>query len=290
MGTEGSLVHLSDGARLYVKILGDNDRSKQLVVALHGGPGVSDHRETEASFQFLSSRFRVLVYDARGSGRSDPKGPYTHDRWAADIDELRIWAGSEPIILAGGSYGGYVALEYAIKYPSHVSALILRDTSTFGLKSTMYCLKSSLTSPGMKVDADRQYRTWAGCLRNNDDLQASFNEVLPIFASERTGSEPAPIASDSGQLRLHYETHNFAMSYNMPRFDVRPRLGDISAPTLIVVGRHDLVAPVQFSEEMHNLMPNSQLAVFEKSGHNPTAEEPDAFQHRVTQFLDHFRL
>lgn len=87
--TEGSLVQLRDGARLYVKILGDNDKSKQLVVVLHGGPGVADHREPEASFGFLSSRFRVLVYDARGSGRSDLKGPYTHDRWAADIDELR---------------------------------------------------------------------------------------------------------------------------------------------------------------------------------------------------------
>lgn len=84
-----SLVPLKDGARLQVKVLGDDDKSKSLVIALHGAPGISDHREPEASFGFLASRFRVLVYDARGSGRSDLKGPYTHDRWAADVDELR---------------------------------------------------------------------------------------------------------------------------------------------------------------------------------------------------------
>lgn len=88
-GSEGTLVQLSDGARLFVRELGDGDRSKQLVIALHGGPGLSDHRESEASFGFLAPRFRVLVCDARGSGMSDLKGPFTHERWAADVDELR---------------------------------------------------------------------------------------------------------------------------------------------------------------------------------------------------------
>ncbi|OAA44995.1 alpha/beta hydrolase fold protein [Metarhizium rileyi] len=289
-GTQGSLVQLSDGARLYVKILGDNDRSKQLLVVIHGAPGVSDHRESEASFEFLSSRFRVLVYDARGSGRSDPKGPYTHARWAADVDELRIWAGSEPIILAGASYGGHVALEYAINYPKSISAIILQDTSASGPQSTMYGLKSSLTSPRIKVDADRQYRAWTGTLRDNDDLQASLAEIHPILASEKSTGEPLPRTIDPGKLRLRYETYNFAIGYNQPRFDVRPKLADISAPTLILVGRHDLISPVPFSEELYRLMPNSQLTVFQDSGHNPAMEEPEAFQRRLIQFLDNFRL
>lgn len=85
----GQFVRLSDGARLRVKMLGGGDRTKPLVVALHGAQGVSDHREPLRSFGFLAPRFRVLVYDARGSGDSDAKGPFTHERWAADVDELR---------------------------------------------------------------------------------------------------------------------------------------------------------------------------------------------------------
>jgi len=82
-------VTLSDGATLQVKLLGADDQTKPLLIALHGAQGVSDHREPLRSFGFLSSRFRLLVYDARGSGRSDDKEPFTHQRWAADVDELR---------------------------------------------------------------------------------------------------------------------------------------------------------------------------------------------------------
>ncbi|KAG5935356.1 hypothetical protein E4U53_000449 [Claviceps sorghi] len=287
---EGSLVQLRDGARLYLKELGDGDRSKQLVIALHGAPGISDHREAEASFGFLTPRFRVIVFDARGSGRSDLKGPYTHDRWAADIDELRIRAGSEPIILAAGSYGGFIALEYAIKYPNYVSALVLRDTWACGSKGAMYSLKSSLTCPRIKVDADRQYRTWTGTLKDNNDLRAAFLELLPMYSSETASLASIPETMELERLHLHYETHNFAMSYNQPRFDLRPRLGEISTPTLILVGRHDLIAPVHFSEEIHGLMQNSQLTVFENSGHSPPVDEPEAFQKRVMEFLDYFKL
>ncbi|KAG5982271.1 hypothetical protein E4U55_002130 [Claviceps digitariae] len=287
---EGSLVQLRDGARLYLKELGDGDKSKQLVIALHGAPGVSDHREAEASFGFLTSRFRVIVFDARGSGRSDLKGPYTHDRWAADVDELRIRAGSEPIILAAGSFGGFIALEYAIKYPSYVSALILCDTWACGSKGALYSLKSSLTCPRLTVDAERQYRAWTGTLKNNNDLRAAFLELLPIYTPGAASFPSNPEIVELDNLHLHYETHNFAMSYNQPRFDLRSRLGEISTPTLILVGRHDFIAPVQFSEEIHGLMQNSQLTVFESSGHSPPMDEPEAFQNRVIGFLDYFKL
>ncbi|KAK2596804.1 hypothetical protein QQS21_006133 [Conoideocrella luteorostrata] len=283
-GGGGGLVALRDGARLFVKELGDGDRSKQLVIALHGSPGVSDHREPESAFGFLTSRYRVLVYDARGSGRSDLKGPYTHHRWTADIDELRIRAGSEPIILAGAAYGGFVALEYAIKYPSYVSALILRDTWASGPKGTMYALKASLTCPDLEVDPDRQYRAWTGTLHSNDDLRAALREILPACPLVQADGE-------DGKLQLHYETHNFAMSYNQPRFDVRPSIREVYMPTLILAGRRHPTIPVQFSDEMHRLMPNSQLTVFEDAGRlDLPAEEPVAFQERVHKFLEHFRL
>lgn len=99
-------VQVSDGARLRVRYLGyedtdggnrgdggghdtDGHRTRPLVIALHGAPGLSDHREPETSFGFLTRRFRLLVYDARGSGESDTKGPFTHERWVADLEELR---------------------------------------------------------------------------------------------------------------------------------------------------------------------------------------------------------
>jgi proline iminopeptidase len=79
-------VILSNGAKIYAKLLGNGDQSKPLLIVLHGAPGLPTHVEPETSFGFLQSRFRVLIYDARGSGVSDKKKPYTNARWAQDVD------------------------------------------------------------------------------------------------------------------------------------------------------------------------------------------------------------
>jgi proline iminopeptidase len=88
--TTTSTVQMEDGVNLHIKVIGDEpNTSKPLFIALHGAPGLSTHAEPEAAFSFLSDTFRVLVFDARGSGASDMTGPYTHDRWIKDIENLR---------------------------------------------------------------------------------------------------------------------------------------------------------------------------------------------------------
>jgi len=88
--TTTSTVQMEDGVNLHVKIIGDKPNSKKpLLIALHGAPGLSTHAEPEAAFEFLADVFRVLIFDARGSGASDKKGPYTHERWIGDIENLR---------------------------------------------------------------------------------------------------------------------------------------------------------------------------------------------------------
>lgn len=91
-------IKLSDGTDLFVKLFGEQSSKKPLLIALHGAPGLSSHQEPEGSYSFLISRFRVLVYDARGSGVSDLKPPYTHERWIQDVEELRyaISIGNKP--------------------------------------------------------------------------------------------------------------------------------------------------------------------------------------------------
>lgn len=154
----------------------------------------------------------------------------------------------------------------------------------------MYSLKASLTSPRVHVDPERQYRAWTGTLKSNEDLEAAFSEIQPMYRPERPANSQPAKPLDPSNFVFHYETHNFAMSYNQPRFDVRQKLGDVSAPTLILVGRHDPIMPVEFSQEIHETMQNSELAIFENSGHSPPTDEPEAFQERVLTFLDHFRL
>lgn len=308
MSTTEHHVELSDGAKVQVWLLGGEDQTKPLLIGLHGAPGLSSHTEPKEGFSFLADKFRVLVYDARGSGVSDLKGPLTDQRWITDVDEIRYmlffhfsvtslivyraWAGAETFVLAGGSYGGFLALTYALAYPERLSALILRDTWAWGLRGTFRALASILTSGVVKPDVARQVRLWSGSLHDNDDFEKSFTEILPIYSPpDKITSAPLAFEGRSESTSgLHYESQNAAFSVSVPRFDVRSRLGEISVPTLILVGRHDVICPVEDSEELHRGIANSEMVVFENSGHNPAQDEPDAFRGRLSEFLDKLRL
>ncbi|KAF4461104.1 Proline iminopeptidase [Fusarium albosuccineum] len=282
-------VELSDGAKLHVWLLGAENKDKPLIIALHGAPGLDSHIESEGSLKFLATKYRVLVYDARGSGESDVKGPFTDEQWIADLDEIsdarRAWSGEEKFILAGYSYGGFLALGYALAFPHRLSGFILRNTWPCGPRGTHRALAGLLASPRINPDPIRQARLWSGTARDQEDIQKGLAEILPAYVPERKEGEPEPepITLGSG---LRWEVHNAAFSYSQPRFDVRHRLGEIKTPTLVTVGRQDLVCPLEDAEEISRGIPNSELVIFDKSWHNPAADEPEKFQKVVFGYLE----
>ena len=199
----------------------------------------------------------------------------------------RAWAGAETFVLAGGSYGGFLALGYALTFPARLSALILRDTWACGPVGVLRSLAAILKSSRIHPDADRQVRLWSGNAQSKEDCEMGLAEILKIYSPERDGDtwEALSFEGASEEYEIHWETHNAAFSTSVPRFDVRGRLGEITAPTLVLVGRHDPICPVEEATDIHAGIPGSELVVFEGSGHNPAADEPEAFRKVVGKFL-----
>ena len=90
MSATSTTIVLSDETKIHARLLGDESKHKPLLVALHGAPGLSSHLEPLEAYGFLADKYQFLVYDARGSGKSDCVGPFTDDQWISDLEEIRF--------------------------------------------------------------------------------------------------------------------------------------------------------------------------------------------------------
>ena len=268
-----------NGAELEVEVLGP-ENAPALIVH-HGAPGLGSRAEPKASFGALADTYRVIVFDARGSGDSSETPPYSHEQWVADIDTLRDWAGAEKIIMAGGSYGGFLALEYTLRYPDRVSALVLRDTAAAD-RFRAQARRRAESTDRTTINMELLDRSFAGQVHDNEDFRACWRAILPLYDYDY---DPAKVDQRADTTIYHYATHNYAFGANLPNYDVTGRLGEITCPTLITVGRHDWITPVEASQELADNIAGSQLVIFEKSGHSPQIEERDAWLSAVRSFL-----
>jgi proline iminopeptidase len=269
-----------NGARLNVEVYGPPDGP--VLIAHHGGGGIGSLAEPRSTFGALADRFRVIVFDARGCGLSEGVPPYSHEQWAADVDGLRQWAGAEKVVVAGGSYGGFIALEYAVRYPDHVSAIVLRDTSADGSNLEL-AFENARNQDRVEINWDNFNRYWTGEIYDDEDLKARWAEIIPLYDFEYD-----PVASaarvEAGIYR--HEAHNWCFQHNWAAYDVKDQLPAVTVPVLVTVGRLDWVTPVNSAETIARLVPNAELVIFEKSGHSPQFDEPVEFQRVVRDFLD----
>jgi len=270
-----------NGNELEIEVFGE-DPDLPVMIVHHGAPGLGSRAEPKSGYAAFRDRCRVVTFDARGSGESGGKPPFTHEQWVADVDAIRQWMGVDRFVMAGGSYGGFIAMEYAWRHPERLLALILRDTAADNAFRAGFT-RAFLESDRVDLDPDLIHRVERGEVRSDEEFREFWRKALRIYAHTY---DPEAVEARAAATPYRYETHNFAFSKNVPAYDIKDRLERITCPTLVVVGRSDPVTPVWCSEAIVQRIKGARLEIFEKSGHSPPLEEPEKFQQIVRAFLD----
>ena len=257
-------------------------RERPVAFVLHGGPG-GDHSGFKPGMSPLAAHMQLVYIDHRGHGRSAPGDPslYTLDENVEDLEALRRYLGLGPIVVIGTSYGGMVAMAHAARYPASVSKLVLIVTAADGsFRERAARWVEEHGTPDQKRVCGL---LWAGRLETSEQMAEYYSVMGPLYS---TTYDPKSASLTRGRAVYTPAALNNAFKPDgfLSRMDLRPELANITAPTLILAGRHDWICPPDFSEEIHRLIGRSTLQIFEKSSHSIRADEPTALNAAITQF------
>jgi proline iminopeptidase len=262
---------------------GDVMRQQPVAFLIHGGPG-SDHTGFKPAFTPLSSQMQLVYFDHRGQGRSADGDParYTLDENVEDMEALRQHLGLGPIVSIGTSYGGMVAMAHAARYPAAVSHLILIVTASHSgfIARAQQIVRERGTPEQQRVSG----LVWAGELNTVERMQHYYAVMGPLYSYRYDPATASATRSRGTNSPLPFNAA-FAPGGFLRSFDLRPELGKITAPTLILAGRHDWICAPEFSEEIHRLIPGSELRIFEHSSHSIRVDEPEAMIDAIAGFV-----
>lgn len=274
------LVEVRD-VSLFVEVVGEGDP----LVLMHGGPG-ADHW-TLLPLRPLKDRHTLVFYDHRCNGRSAgaPVSSMTWDNLTADADALRERLGFERWAVLGHSFGGQVALEYALRYPKRLTHLVLMDTggdSTWARDRAPELLTRRGYDP-KKVELVRRFF--------HGDFTPS--EMIPILMRIGDAYSYRPniwltvgdLVRGEWHTKLRPEAMIYAAKHLLKRWSVMDRLGEIGVPTLLIAGSDDFLFPPEHQRELADRIPNSRLQIIERAGHNPHSEHPGKVTAAIAEFL-----
>lgn len=266
--------------RIYVAEAG----SGPAVVLLHGGgPGASGVTNYSRNIDALAARYRVLVPDMPGYGRSskgidksDPFGSLA-DAMRGMLDELSISTAH----LIGNSYGGAAALRLALDTPGRVGKLVLmgpggigttRGLPTAGLNSLLAYYGGTGPSREKLAEFIRNYLVYEG-----DSVPDELIDLRYAASIDPEVVADPPLSRPSGPFALR----------TLWRMDLTrdSRLASLQTPTLILWGRDDKVNRPSGGPMLQNIMPNAELVMTSRTGHWMQWERADLFNQLVDEFL-----
>lgn len=276
--TDAGEVEVEGGVVRY-RVVGTGEPA---LVLTHGGPGAGSLylKPLEALGQGRS----VVVYDQLGCGASDrPQDPtlWRIERFVDELETLRAHLGLDRFDLLGHSWGGMLAIDYALAHPARVRALVLASTlaSARLLREEMERLLL-----GFPDDVQESLRAGAGSPQYDEAVGKVYRKHLC-----RLDPWPADVVRAFEETAWDvYEQmwgpSEFEFVGSLSTWERADRLAEIASPTLVTVGRWDEITP-RCSEQIHLGVAGSKLAVFEDSAHLAFHEETDRYLGVVGSFL-----
>lgn len=240
---------------------------------INGGPGYdhSFHHLSPVWEQLAASR-RVVFFDQPGTGQSWPIGPEDSVSLAEVIDSIeaiRKALDAPRLILVGHSWGGYVAMTYALRYPANVEAMILVDSVAPKTASTEILFGT------LFPDIYGQLRGLSAEYPDQVQKYVRLTTAMSFYSPEIRDRIIAAMG------RVEYNSRWEAVEEP----DLTAELGALTMPVLVTTGRFDANVSPRTAWALHQAIPGSKWVVFERSGHFPMLEEPEAFVTAIEEFL-----
>ena len=271
---------------LFVEVMGQG----YPLVLMHGGPSLD--YTTLLDLKPLADQFTLVFYDHRCNGRSEGAdvSSMTMDNLTADADALRQKLGFDRWAVLGHSFGGNVALEYALRYPQSLTKLILMDTGgdQWWVNHNAPELLAKRGFNAAAVEAARRFFNG----------QVTVDEYLPTFMKfMKAYSYHSSLWYQPGILKLAQklglgppmkfrpEALIFGYGQVMQGWTVMDRLDEIQVPTLVTAGRYDFLFPPEHQAILADRILDARLELIECAGHNPQMEQPKETIKIIRRFL-----
>jgi len=264
-----------------------------VILLLNGGPGLPCDYLREAHSFLADHGFRVVTFDQLGTGKSDRPNDdslWTIARYVAEVETIRTTLKLGQVHLLGHSWGGWLAIEYAMHHGDKLKSLLLEDTVA-DMPHLIAELERLRAALGPETVAMMQRHEAQGTIQHPEYLAAIT--LLNYRHVCRLEEWPAPVkrSLDDWNMAPYVAMqgpNEFLYTGNLKDWNRVPDLHKIKAPTFISVGQHDELTPAcALRMKLH--LPNAELKVFPNSSHMPFYEEPHAYYPALLDFLGRHR-
>lgn len=262
----------------------------ETLLCLNGGPGLPCDYLRDSHAHLADDKLSIVAFDQLGTGLSDhPDDPalWTIERYVDEVEAVRRDLDLGRVHLLGHSWGGWLAIEYSLRYQAHLKSLVLANTCADmpHLIGELERLRGALGSETVAMMRRHEAEeTWT-----HPEYQAAIT-LLNYRHVCRLGEWPAALRrsldnSNAEIYRTMQGPNEFHYTGNLKGWTRVDQLADLSVPTLITVGQHDELTP-GCALRMKQALPDATLRVFPNSAHVPFFEEPGAYFPVLQSFIE----